>query len=184
MADNYEISAIVVAGNILKEFELVTLTGIPKNVQSIIGPCLFGELEEMAYAHMKKVVWNSGGETVIVSIEGNVQVYGSGNYNTALNAATCGFKRRGNKRKERKYRRACTCLESDKPVAERNWTITQYQFTNFVSNAGHFKRPSNRSEVRCNICNALWRTPSQYVEILKEQGKIELSHEPRTSQDF
>jgi hypothetical protein len=184
MAENYEISAIVVRGNVLKEFELVTITGLPEKVKGIIGAELFDELEEMAYNHMKKVVWNSGGETAIVSIEGNVQVYSTGNYKTALRAATCGFQRRGNKRKERKFRRACTCPEHGKPVADRNWVITQYKYTDFVNNAGHFRRPSNRSEILCKECKALWRTPSQYVEILHAQGKIELTQEPRTSQDF
>jgi hypothetical protein len=181
---NYEIEAILAMGNIQKLPKLISITGLPIGVQTRIGDELYNDLVDMAYHHMKGVKWNSGGETAIISILGNVKVYDNDSYRTRLTAATCGFKRRGAKRKERKFRRACTCPEVEKPVEERDWTITQYKFTNFVNNAGHFKRPSNRSEVHCNCCNALWRTPAQYVEILFAQGKIGLTQEPRTSQDF
>jgi hypothetical protein len=66
--------------------------------------------------------------------------------------------------------KACNCLESKKPIKERNWRVIDLKcnYSYFQSPKGGYKH-SDYSYVTCNSCNAGWRTKSNYVFNLKAE---------------
>lgn len=65
---------------------------------------------------------------------------------------------------------ACKCLESKKPVNERNWLVNMY-CCNVSAFNGYRSTPSDYSEIQCNTCNALWRSKAEYTHKLKRMNR-------------
>jgi hypothetical protein len=60
---------------------------------------------------------------------------------------------------------ACSCTETAKPVAERQWGVLDYKCNHSKFNGGHYT-PSDYSAVTCKACGAVWRTKAAYVDQL------------------
>ncbi len=63
----------------------------------------------------------------------------------------------------------CKCAERKKPVADRDWVVTQYRCNHSAFNGYHYT-PSDYSTVVCNRCRACGRTKAAYVGSLKRGG--------------
>lgn len=61
----------------------------------------------------------------------------------------------------------CWCSERYKPVRERNWVV-RARYCNYSAFNGYHYTPSDWSAVRCNACNAYWRTKALYVDRLAD----------------
>jgi hypothetical protein len=66
----------------------------------------------------------------------------------------------------------CRCPERKKPVAERNWRVSQYQCHHSAFSGYHWT-PSEYSTVFCLNCNAVGRTKAAYVHQLKEGSLLD-----------
>lgn len=66
---------------------------------------------------------------------------------------------------------ACGCLERQKPLAERDWVVSQYLCNHSAFN-GYHRTPSDYSTVRCNQCSTLWRSKGKFVDELVALGKV------------
>jgi hypothetical protein len=67
----------------------------------------------------------------------------------------------------------CKCGERKKPIAERNWTVTQYKCHHSAFN-GYRYTPSDYSTVVCNnlLCHGCGRTKAKFVDELVRLGKV------------
>lgn len=59
----------------------------------------------------------------------------------------------------------CKCPERRKPLAQRDWTITQYRCNYSAFNGYHYTN-SDWSALRCNACGACGRSKAKYVDEL------------------
>lgn len=62
---------------------------------------------------------------------------------------------------------ACIC-EGHSQAKQSNWVITQYKQNRSAFN-GYHPTPSDYSEVRCKVCQGVWRTKARYVDDLPLQ---------------
>lgn len=67
---------------------------------------------------------------------------------------------------------ACHCPERQKPLAERDWTVSQYGCNHSAFN-GYHRTPSDYSTVKCGQCPGMWRSKGRFVEELVALGKVE-----------
>lgn len=67
----------------------------------------------------------------------------------------------------------CRCGERSKPVAERNWAVTQYR-CHHSAFSGYHRTPSEYSTVICLNpgCHGVGRTKAAYVDELWALGKV------------
>lgn len=65
----------------------------------------------------------------------------------------------------------CKCKERDKPIAQRNWEITQYR-CNHSAFSGYHYTPSDYSTIHCKTCDSWGRTKAAFVKQLYIHGKI------------
>lgn len=61
----------------------------------------------------------------------------------------------------------CHCLERAKPVAERNWIVTQRHVSYSAFNGYHAKY-SDWSTVRCLSCGGHGRTKAKFVDKVRD----------------
>lgn len=61
---------------------------------------------------------------------------------------------------------ACTCAESKKPIAERNWGVSQ-RHQRCSAFDGYHPMYSDYSAIRCLSCGYSWRTKAVYVDQLR-----------------
>jgi len=71
---------------------------------------------------------------------------------------------------------SCKCPERKKPVSERAWVVTEYQWNSgaFVKKGGEW---SQYSEVRCLECGNRGRTKAKYVDDLEHMDWLEARNE-------
>lgn len=61
----------------------------------------------------------------------------------------------------------CKCVERKKPIAERQWLVTQ-RYCNHSAFNGYQYTPSEYSTVICETCGAAGRTKALYVAELAD----------------
>jgi len=62
----------------------------------------------------------------------------------------------------------CNCPERKKPLAQRNWVVSQRNHNRSAFNGYHYT-PSAYSTVTCRGCHGFWRTKAAYVNQLPDQ---------------
>ncbi len=62
---------------------------------------------------------------------------------------------------------SCKCPEKAKPLAQREWAVTQRR-CNHSAFSGYHETPSDYSAVRCLSCKAVWRTRAAFVSLLPD----------------
>lgn len=60
----------------------------------------------------------------------------------------------------------CKCIESTKPLKDRNWGVSDHRCNHSAFN-GYHMTPSDYSQVHCLSCGAGWRSKGQYVDSLR-----------------